>query len=170
MNTLYRLLALGLAAHTLMLGAAHAQSSMWQKIAATNKRDHIAYTVGKDDPKQLLAVRCFQESKKCLVVLSMGTQCEDKAFYPLLLNSDAGALHIRGFCTVNEGRFEYILSPYDQVSQILYTAKGVLGIATPLEDGAFRAYRFNLYGAKDAIDLVSSKVKGADPSSSTYKF
>ena len=170
MNKQLRFLAFGIASQMLMLGAALAQSSMWQTIAAANKKDQIAFTVGKDDNKQVLAVRCFRDSKKCAVILSMGTQCEDKAVYPMLINSDAGALQIRGFCTVNEGRYEYILSPYDQVSQILYTGKGVLGIATPLEDGAFRAFRFNLFGAKDAIDVVSSKIKESDSPSSSYKF
>jgi hypothetical protein len=157
-------------AGVLGLSSAHAQSSLWQTISASNKKDAIAYTVGKDDSKQILAVRCFQDSKKCAVVLSMSTQCEDKAFYPMLINSDSGALHIRGFCTVNEGRYEYILSPYEQVSQILYSGKGTLGIATPLDDGAFRAYRFNLYGAKEAMDVIYSKIRDRDGTTSSYKF
>jgi hypothetical protein len=152
-----------------------AQSSPWISIQTKDKTgDQIAGTYS-DDGKSYLAMRCYQSLLKCAIVIQAPTKCDKDAEYPMLVNADDGALQIIGLCIPNEGKYEYLLTPYDKVRDLIYKDAGVIGFAMPLTSGEFRATRFSLTGAKKNLDVIFDKLQiGAgsksSKSSGSYKF
>jgi len=70
-----------------------------------------------------------------------------------------GATHIFYNCrgATKNGKYIYILSPYDNVEQIVL-AGGIVSMAFPLDSGRFYVNRFDTHGAKAAIDSVQRSV------------
>jgi hypothetical protein len=142
-----------------LAGQAHADKSDWLVVAANDKSgDYIAATVADND-KDFLAYRCFKELQLCSIALRSTIKCEDKAKYPMLVNSDSGSFAIEGTCTLNKGNYEHILTPYIQIRDVLVKGEGIFGIAIPMASGEFKAIRFKLRGASEAMLEVTAKTK-----------
>jgi hypothetical protein len=149
--------------------ASYGQSGRWFQINANDTSgDQISGTVSNDG-KSYLASRCFIDIKKCAIIISAPTKCEKDAEYSMLINSDEGAYHTVGVCRLNGNQYEYILTPYNTILKIIDKNIGVIGFALPLESGEFRAYRFSLLGAKNALNEMHTKFNKSS-SRDSYKF
>lgn len=153
MKISFRHLLSGLCALMLSAGTAHAQRENigdWMVMMAEDgSGDTIAGTT-IDEGEKYIAVRCFAENSNCIHVLVTGARCDEGATYPLLLNGRDGAAHIEGICSVNDGTYEYLIKPFDAIRSAL-NGSGMVGVALPMESGAFKAVRFSLKGSSAAI-------------------
>lgn len=123
----------------------------WAVMSATDgSGDTIAATF-IDSGTKYLAVRCFAATSQCMHVLVTGSRCEDGSSYPMLLNGSTGAATIDGVCSLNGTTHELLLTPFDKVRTAI-NGSGVLGVAIPMESGAFSAVRFSLNGSKRALE------------------
>lgn len=133
---------------------AMAQSKTFEDWFVTKAKngDTVAGVFVEDGSQQrFLGARCFVDTKSCLHILVTGTKCEDKMKIAILMNAKSGSALINATCSVNGSRHELLLSPYDSVRSGL-TSGDMVGFAIPLESGSFRAVRFSLKGAVDALN------------------
>lgn len=174
MNKPFRYLLCALGVLFVSVGSAHAQRENigdWMVMMAEDgSGDTIAGTT-IDDGDKYLAVRCFAENSNCIHVLVTGATCEEGSTYPLLLNGRDGAAHIEGICSVNDGTYEYLIRPFDAIRSAL-NGSGMVGVALPMESGAFKAVRFSLKGSTAAIkkgeEWVLRGAGGGRSGSSTF--
>ncbi|NMF98322.1 hypothetical protein GPA27_13105 [Aromatoleum toluolicum] len=140
----------------------------WVVVPATDgSGDTIAGTFA-DGNSKYLGVRCFAATSQCLHVLVTGSRCVNENSYPLLLNGSTGAASIEGVCSLNGGRHELLLTPFDKVRTAI-NGTGVIGIAVPMESGAFSAIRFSLTGSTRALEY-GEKTLGAPKKAGSATF
>jgi hypothetical protein len=119
--------------------------------------DVIAGTIN-DSGKETLGYRCFLKDGRCLYVLIAGTRCESGGEYPMLINSPSGAGPVTGMCLKAEAGDQLVLTPYKAVESPIQKSTGILGIAIPMESGAFRGVRFSMRGANAAIQEAERRM------------
>lgn len=119
--------------------------------------DVIAGTVN-DSGRETLGYRCFLKDAKCLYVLIAGTRCESGSEYPMLINSPSGAGPVTGMCLKGEVGDQLVLTPYKAVEGPIQKSTGILGIAIPMESGAFRGVRFSMRGGNAAIQEAERRM------------
>lgn len=107
-----------------------------------------------------LGILCSQTTAKCEFFIDSSSQCTNGATYPFLMNGPAGASDLVATCRViNTGGTPIdalVLAPFDTVEGALKTDGQVVGFAEPMENGAFRIYRFSTTGAASATNAASS--------------
>jgi hypothetical protein len=89
-------------------------------------------------------------------LIGVEQSCIEGNRYPVLANTDTGALHLDVVCAGRiEGstRYRYAFSNFDEVDGIIRKAARV-GFALPLEGDAFVVVRFTLNGAVRAITVM----------------
>lgn len=129
----------------------------WGVLVAGNG-DGVAYTAPGTNFDLALGYRCYAASKKCIHFVQPKINCDVGRKYPLLINTDSGAEVSTGVCVqAANGKYELFLSQYDLIHKILQDNK-VIGIAIPLESGAFKAVRFSLNGSKKAMNRAAEIV------------
>jgi len=140
---------------------AYAQVPQWSSIFATDDSGDRIAGVSSDDAKSYLALRCFKALDMCALILKVENSCKEGVFYPMLANTGRQSINIDGLCTHTNLGYEYVLKPYQEIVEVIYTDNGFIGFATPLESGLFKAYRFSLQKAKTHMDIafraISSK-------------
>ena len=147
-----------------------ATQNEWFTIFDDKTGDHIAAVLA-DNGDDILAYRCFKKEQLCTVAIRSKIKCEDGATYPMLINSPQGSFMIEGVCTISSTKnYDQVLTPYKQISDLLYSGEGVLGFAIALKDGEFKAIRFNLTGATKKMTEIWQKVKKSGNSKNSDTF
>ncbi len=118
-----------------------------------------AYAATMNDSKGLLGLYCYKESGNCIWLLANDIQCQDERRYPVLANSDSGALSTVIVCMKLGDRPRYAFADFDEIEGAILKSEW-LGIAFPLASGRFTVSRYSLQGAKEAVALLR-KVMGA---------
>jgi hypothetical protein len=85
----------------------------------------------------------------CVAYLNAATQCDDKADYPALIATPAGAFNVMLTCKVIDKRF-ILATDLTKGFVDSFEIGGDVGIAFPLEGGQFQVSRFSLIGALKA--------------------
>jgi hypothetical protein len=135
-------------------------------VGSTTDKDGV-FAATTNDSGGLLGLYCSKETKRCLWLLTNDIRCKDESRYPVLVNSDSGALSTEIVCSNLGSQPRYAFGDYDQIASAILKSEWV-GIAFPLESGKFAVSRFSLRGAKDAVAVVE-KVIGTltEPAGST---
>lgn len=118
-------------------------------VADLNGKSNEAYTIA--DPNTSFGVYCASE--QCLFYLHQSLNCSPGAKYSVLMNSPSISTALNMECTPINGNVFQILTPFNAVLQATQAGESV-GFAVALQSGAFAVTRFNLQGAKQAIDKV----------------
>lgn len=129
-------------------------------------RDSV-YAATGGDSGDVLGKSCSRDGSGCAWVLLTPEGCAAGARAPALLNASAGAAPVTLLCDgkrfrIGEADFyrEVVLDP-QVMEQEITRSGGMLGIAYPLESGAFKADRFKLTGVADALSAL--RVLAAPP-------
>lgn len=110
---------------------------------------------------------CYFKDDTCYWMLGNDLSCDAGSIYPALASSkDAANIELVCGGKGSAGtRYNYFLKPYDTIENLV-GASGVLGVAAVAEGGNFRVFRFDLKGAKRALQeadaLYQQKVKTKD--------
>ena len=124
-------------------------------VADLNGKNNEAYTIA--DPNTSFGVYCASE--QCLFYLRQNLNCTAGAKYSVLMNSPSISTALNMECTPINGNVFQILTPFNAGLQATQAGDGV-GFAVALQSGAFAVTRFNLQGAKQAIDRVLTEAAG----------
>jgi hypothetical protein len=118
-------------------------------VADLNGKSNEAYTIA--DQNTSFGVYCASE--QCLFYLHQSLNCTPGAKYSVLINSPSISTALNMECTLINGNIFQILTPFNAVLKATQAGESV-GFAVALQSGAFAVTRFNLQGAKQAIDKV----------------
>lgn len=167
--------ALGLAAASGLLapfaqarGPEKANFGAWVVGEASDRASVYAATSG--DSGDVLGKSCSRDGSGCVWVLLTPEGCAAGARAPALLNASAGAAPITLYCDgkrfqIGEADFyrEVVLEPRIVEDEVRRSA-GMLGVAYPLESGAFKADSFKLAGAAEALSALRALAAPPAPS------
>lgn len=108
-----------------------------------------------------LGVMCSASATSCLFYIDSTSQCDNGESYPILLNGPNGANNLVATCriiTLGSNTFDaLVISPFDTVEGALTSDGQLLGFAEPMQNGAFRIYRFSTTGAAQAIKVAATE-------------
>lgn len=135
----------------------------------------------ENDAGATLGIICFNDAERCRAFIITTNSCRDGSEAPMMLNSAAGSASItttcRHFPDKGDGKITMmsVVNEYDRIRDALESG-GLVGIAMPMENGAFRVLRFSTGGAtlaiKDAMRLPpdhrSKSDSGTAPASEYY--
>lgn len=130
----------------------------WTLVSADDSSGDVIAGTTTDGGKETLGYRCFLKEAKCLYVLMAGTRCEAGSDYPMLLNAPSGASQVTGVCLKAQSGDQLVLRPYQAVESPIQKSSGILGIAIPMESGAFRGVRFSLRGGQAAVQEAERRM------------
>lgn len=136
----------------LSLGSAQAGETYGSWSVALGDNSEFIYAATMNDSGALLGQFCYPDSGKCLWMLGMKTTCETGSEYPVLANTDTGAIQLKITCSgpLSNGFYLYAFTEFDAVDAAV--AGGTrIGFAVPLQTDQFRVVRFLLSGAAAAI-------------------
>ncbi len=134
--------------------------------AQKNSQDWFAQLQGDEyywaatfnDSGGILGQWCYFESQGCMYLVATNTACESDAKYPILANSDAGAVVLEIVCrgsfdSNGTKKYRYVFTDFDSIDGIVRKAIRV-GFAMPLKDGYFNVVRFTLASSNGEIDRM----------------
>lgn len=130
----------------------------------------LLYAITVNDSGNLLGQYCVPATGSCIWLLGMSAACKEDDQYPILANSDAGAVHIMVRCDakLEKGLYRYVFTDFDTVNGII--TKGLrIGFAVPLQTDQFRVVRFDLSGSRRAITLMRTAAEEAHKKSTLKK-
>lgn len=96
-------------------------------------------------------VICFISSDSCLAYATMGSKCDDKDRYPLLINSATGAFNSLATCRHLSSTMQILVIDEFNLMVSAFESGGEIGFASPLRSGQFKVVRFSTIGATAAI-------------------
>ena len=120
----------------------------------TDSNDFV-YAATLNENEHLFGQYCFPAEGACVWLLGFRTGCQQGDSYPALANSDSGAAHIEIICggRLENGLYRYALADFDTIDDLVKKG-GRLGFAVPFKEDQFRLIRFDLTGARAAIDAI----------------
>ncbi len=138
--------------------------------------DFGKWTVVTDDPTMMYAVvfndsgalfgqYCYPEKGSCLWLISTSTSCEKDHKYPVLANSDGGAVPLTIQCQGSIGKgsdvkYAYVFTDFDEVTNLVKNATRI-GFAVPLQSDQFKVVRFPVDGSAEALAALRNKASEA---------
>jgi hypothetical protein len=127
----------------------------WTTGATSDKG--AVYAATANDSGAIFGEYCFFSSKVCSWHLALDMKCEKGADYPVLANSDKGAISLVLTCVgeTSGGFYQYVFKNWQQVENIAREG-AMIGIATPLQSDQFKVYRFLLDGLNRSTRSVES--------------
>jgi len=99
---------------------------------------------------------CYAGKGSCFWLIGMTTRCNKGKTYPVLADSDVGAVQLEVQCLGKlkvTGAYELAFTKFDDIDQIARTASRV-GFAIPLQTKQVRVVRFSLSGAVRALTAM----------------
>lgn len=115
----------------------------------------FVYAATANDSGALLGEYCYPDKGSCIWILGTKTKCEDGHEYPVLANSDTGAVQLQVKCNglAPNNLYSYAFTSFADVDQLVKGGTRV-GFALPLQADEFRVVRFLLNGSNAAIDSM----------------
>jgi len=104
---------------------------------------------------QMLMQLCDISEGSCMYAVGLETTCSEGAAHPALVNTDETAASITLHCgkKLKDGSNLMFIEDFDQIDGIIRDARRI-GFALPMEGDEFKAVRFSLKGAVQALDAM----------------
>lgn len=120
------------------------------------------YAATMNDSGHIFGQWCDVDAGACAYLLALSTACADGESYPVLINSDVGAMSSTLVCRgrLENGKYRYALGHFDAIDNLVRKAKRI-GLAIPLEGDQFRVVRFSLDGAAATLTLMRAAAEKA---------
>ena len=116
------------------------------------------YAATLNDSENVFGQFCYPAEGSCMWILGISTGCQDKSTYPVLASTEAGAISLEVICfgKYADRYYRYAFADFDKVDSLVRAGTRI-GIVFPLKGaGEFKAIRFDLNGAIEAIDKMRS--------------
>jgi hypothetical protein len=150
-----KLSLLGLLLVALSVGFESAQAQSFGDWFAETQSRTALYAASINDSGNVFGQFCFLGEGSCVWLVALKTGCQKGDKYPVLANSDAGAVHLEVYCDgqLESGLYRYAFTTFDPVENLVKQSARI-GFALPLQEDEFRVVRFNLRGALAAISAM----------------
>lgn len=105
---------------------------------------------------------CSADDLNCYYFITQPEKCERELETVVLVNSSGGAHSVPLTCTgqINlNGRAHYglIFSDYEDAKKILFSSRGIIGIAMATASGAFSVQRYSMNGFSNAFEVMAKE-------------
>ena len=97
-----------------------------------------------------LGVICLNAST-CGIYFSDGVGCQEGEQYPMLANTEGGAIAVTARCKAMGDSHLLWLDPYADIMRAMLQ-KHWISIAKPIKGGQFKTSKFSLEGCNEALD------------------
>jgi hypothetical protein len=148
-------IALNLLTGLLVPGLAVAATfSDWEAFGDRSGSFLSAATVNRN--QEVFGEWCYPDKGNCVWLIGITTQCREGDTYPVLANSDVGAVQFEVRCLGKlkvTAAYELVFTNFDDVDHIARKATRVR-FAIPLHAGQFHIVRFSLAGAVRALTFM----------------
>lgn len=134
--------------------AGAATFSDWEASGDRTGSFFSAATVNRS--REVFGEWCYPGKGNCIWLLGITTHCHEGNIYPVLANTDVGAVQLEVRCLGKleiTGAYELAFTNFDDVDHITRKATHV-HFALPLHAGRFRIMRFSLAGAVRALTVM----------------
>jgi hypothetical protein len=134
-------------------------------IIDVGESESFIYAATFNDSGNFFGQYCYLGAGSCMWFLGMTTACKEGAQYPVLANSDVGAIQLQLLCTgeLGKGYYRYAFTDFDAIDNIV--KKGLrVGFAYPLQSDLFSVTRFNLNGSNSAVSVMRKTASNIAPS------
>ncbi|CAG9297928.1 hypothetical protein [Celerinatantimonas diazotrophica] len=134
-----------------------AKIKIYKDWAVNTEGDSYYYAATKNKSGHVFGEYCYFKNKSCLFLIGIDITCHKGHQYPVLVNSEQGALNLTLSCGNKvDHQNVLIFNNFDKIDQIVRTSSK-LGVVVPMESGQFKVSRFSLLGAKYCIDTMRAK-------------
>jgi len=119
------------------------------------KGNAALYAISVNDSGNVFGQFCFPNAGSCAWLIGLKTACKSGDQYPVLANSDAGAVQLEVLCDdqLANGLYRYAFTDFEKVDNLVRQS-GRVGFALPLQQDQFQVVRFNLRGASAALSAM----------------
>lgn len=150
--------------HALLLIALAAPAGAAQSFGAwlaSVATDGALFAATINDSRDVLSQSCDLNGEDCVWLLVIRSPCTEGASYTVLSNSDSGTAQLRLLCLSPnaDGQHRYAFEDFAAIDHIIKTDTRV-GFALALQNGQFKAVRFDLTGSRLAIDHMRRQAAG----------
>jgi hypothetical protein len=125
--------------------------------------DTFLYALTQNDSGNILGQWCYPKEGNCYWLIGLKLQCEQNAKYPILMNSDSGALPLHIVCfgelADGVGMYRYVFTDFDKITEAVMGNQRI-GFAFPLQSDQFSVSRFDLKGAPAALRAMRTAAAG----------
>lgn len=147
-----RMVVMSIAVFALVVGAtlAHAETfGDW--FAGTNGQTTV-YAASANETGNVFGQFCFLSEGSCVWLIGVKTRCQQGDRYPVLANSNVGAMHLEVLCDgqLDSGLYRFAFTNFDEVEKLVKHSARV-GFAMPVEETQFGIVHFSLQGAPAAL-------------------
>lgn len=154
-----------LAIYSIPVGAVDARFEDWM-VDVNSPDKKFAYSVNQAG--EVIGQLCTYASdgNNCVYIFTMNLECKVGNEYPVLVNSDVGAIGLKVVCDrrLSGGSYRYFFY-YDDIDEAISTASN-LSMVFPTDNDQFRVLRFSLSGSLAAIKKMR---EAADQMQKNYR-
>lgn len=110
------------------------------------------YAASANEAGSVFGQFCYLSEGSCVWLIGVKTRCQQGDRYPVLANSNVGAMHLEVVCDgrLDSGLYRFAFTNFDQVEKLV-THSDRVSFALPVEDAQFGIVRFSLQGAAAAL-------------------
>jgi hypothetical protein len=110
------------------------------------------YAASANEAGNVFGQFCYLSEGSCVWLIGVKTRCQQGDRYPVLANSNVGAMHLEVLCDgrLDSGLYRFAFTNFDQVEKLV-THSDRVSFAIPVEDAQFGIVRFSLQGAAAAL-------------------
>lgn len=129
---------------------------------AWNTDDPAMFYAGTgNDAGHMLVQFCDPEDGSCFYAVGLDILCDAGDPYPVLANSDAGAVQLAMMCGDRVADQNVLVAiDFEAMDDLVRSARRV-GFAVPMHGDEFKSVRFSLHGSNEALDAMRAELRRA---------
>ena len=150
-----RMVFLSVAVLVWLVGATFAQAETFGDWFAGTNGQTTLYAASVNEGGNVFGQFCFLGQDACVWLIGVKAPCQQGDRYPVLANSNVGAMHLEVLCDgqLNSGLYRFAFTNFDQVEKLVKHSARVV-FAIPVEENQFGIVRFSLQGAEAALSVL----------------
>jgi hypothetical protein len=147
-----RWVVLSITALALLVGAPDVDAEKFGDWFAGTNGGTALYAASANDTGNIFGQFCFLSEGSCVWLIGVKTRCQEGDRYPVLANTNVGAMQLEVLCDgrLDSGLYRFAFTNFEQVEKLVTRSERV-SFAMPVEEAQFGIVRFSLQGATAAL-------------------
>src|SRR5262245_32675618 len=147
-----RLAVVSLIAVALLVGATDVGAERFGEWFSGTNGETALYAASANDSGSVFGQFCYFSEGSCVWLIGVKTRCKQGDRYPVLANTNLGAMQLEVLCDgrLESGLYRFAFTNFDQVERLVSYSERVT-FAMPVEEAQFGIVRFSLQGATAAL-------------------
>jgi hypothetical protein len=136
----------------LLVGAADVGAEQFGDWFAGTNGATALYAASANETGNVFGQFCYLGEGSCVWLIGVKTRCQQGDRYPVLANTNRGAMQLEVLCDgrLDSGLYRFAFTNFEQVEKLVTYSERV-SFAMPVEEAQFGIVRFSLQGATAAL-------------------